>query len=97
MKFRPLTIPRFVPFLRQNHHAWQNVPSVMWISESVPVDFLPIGTIMPTDDETRLSSDTTGNWHSLTVQPLAQWRWEHDREAVLAEDREKKKKGCRGT
>lgn len=55
-------------------------------SERIPNDFIPIGTIEPSDDEEQFPCSSYGDWGSITCQPLAQWRWDHDREKVLAED-----------
>ena len=79
------------PILRLNHHAWKNRPSVIWVSDAVPEDFILIGNIEPSADDRQLTCDSFGNWRSLTLQPLAQWRWDNDREVVLAEDAAKAK------
>ena len=78
--------PSLRAILRKNHHAWKNVPCLIWTSAIVPSDFVAIGSIPPTADEKVLVCNSFGTWNSLTVHPLAQWRWEHDRDAVLAED-----------
>lgn len=77
------------PILYLTHHAWKNKAEVVWIDDELPADFIPIGTIEPTPEEKAIESLTFSSWHSVRIQPLAQWRWDHDREAVLAEDQEK--------
>jgi hypothetical protein len=59
---------------------------VNWVSEPVPSDFVPIGKIIPACEEERIFCNRFGTWGTLTRQPLAQWRWDHERDVVLAED-----------
>jgi hypothetical protein len=84
--------PSLRAILHMNHHAWKNVPCLIWTSETVPRDFVAIGNIPPTADEKGLVCNSFGSWNSLTANPLAQWRWEHDRDAVVAEDAAKAKR-----
>jgi hypothetical protein len=83
--------PSLRPILHLNHHSWQNQPNVLWISENPPQGFIPIGNIDPTNEEKAIPCKSFGNWKALTLQPLAQWRWENERAAVLAEDAVKRK------
>jgi hypothetical protein len=78
--------PALCPILHLNHHLHSNRPNILWISEELPKDFIPLGYIHPTIEEQAVSCPSFGTWLSLTLQPLAQWRWDNDREAVLAED-----------
>ncbi len=78
--------PALRPILHRNHHAWNNEPNVLWVSDEPPPDFTAIGNIDPTAEEQAMPCMTVGNWDALTVQPLAQWRWDNDRAATLAED-----------
>ena len=78
--------PALRPILHLNHHAWKGEPLVRWISVEPPSDLIPIGTIDPTAEEQDLPCPSYGGWSSITNQPLLQWRWDHDRTAVLAED-----------
>jgi hypothetical protein len=45
-----------------------------------------LGKIEPTAEEQALSRLAIAGWQHLTIEPLAQWRWDHERDAVLAED-----------
>lgn len=72
--------------LRLNHHAWKNVANAVWVDEEPHADLIPIGVIEPSARDKRIRCYTFGSWHSVTIQPLLQWRWDHDRAAVLAED-----------
>lgn len=78
--------PALRPILHLTHHSWSGVPEVFWISDSVPDEFVPIGSIPPTPEEKRIESSSLGDWHSMAIQPIAQWRWDNDRTSVLAED-----------
>jgi hypothetical protein len=78
--------PALRPILHLNHHAWVNDPRVLWVSDVPPADLIPIGTIEPTPEERAFPCMTFGDWSGLTVQPLAQWRWDHDRAAVIKKD-----------
>jgi hypothetical protein len=78
--------PALRPILHLNHHVWGNEPSTLWVSEALPSNFLFLGKIGPTDEEQALSRLKFGRWEHLTIQPLAQWRWDHERDVVLAED-----------
>lgn len=78
--------PSLRPILRKTHHAWEGQPEVIWVDDEVPSRFIPIGTIEPTPDERSISCAPFGSWESAALQPLLQWRWDHDRAAVLAED-----------
>jgi hypothetical protein len=83
--------PALRPILHLTHHSWDNRPNVLWISEGVPPHLIPIGMIQPTTDEQAIPCVSFGNWSSLTLQPLAQWKWDHQRDDVLAEDVVKQK------
>jgi hypothetical protein len=90
--------PALRPILCPNHHAWKGRPNILWVSDQVPAEFVPIGTILPTQEEQNVPHLGVGfgRWRGLTVQPLLQWRWDNDREAVLAEDAAKAKKNTEG-
>jgi hypothetical protein len=84
--------PALRRILRKNYHSWDNALCIIWTSETIPDDFLFIGNIAPTSEEKDLVCNTFGLWKSLRVHPLAQWRWENDRDAVLVEDAAKAKR-----
>lgn len=77
------------PILHLTHHAWDTEPQLLWVSDEVPEEFIPIGTIEPMPEDKSMTCKSYGGWGSMPYQALAQWRWDHDREAVLAEDRKK--------
>jgi hypothetical protein len=78
--------PELRPILRPTHHVWEGKPWVLWVYEEPPQDFFPLGLIDPTPEEQMLETTASGLWDAITIQPLMQWRWDHDRVAVLAED-----------
>jgi hypothetical protein len=80
------------PILHLNHHSWDNEPNALWTSGEPPPDLIPIGTIDPTTEEQNIPCMSFGSWQSLLLQPLAQWRWDNERDAVLAQDVIKRKK-----
>lgn len=81
--------PALRPILNLTHHAWTGKREVLWISDTVPDEFIPIGSIQPTSEEKEIRSGSFGGWPSMAIQPLAQWRWDNDRDAVLTEDKTK--------
>ena len=78
--------PDLRPVLTLTHHSWDNKPEILWISDPPPDDFIPIGTIEPTSTEKAMECLSFGGWGAVQIQPLAQWRWDNDRDSVLAED-----------
>lgn len=79
--------PSLRPILHLTHHKWDNKRELMWISDEVPPELIPIGGIEPTREEQEMDCETHGLWTSLLLQPLLQWRWDNQREVALAEDR----------
>lgn len=61
-------------------------PILEWQDEPPPRAFKLIGTIPPTPDERKAKCDSSGCWENSPILLLAQWRWQHDREALLAEE-----------
>jgi hypothetical protein len=84
--------PALRPILCLTHHSHSGQRELIWINDPVPAGFVPLGRIDPTPEETAFKCFTFGGWASLMIQPLMQWRWDHDRAAVLAEDQAKKAK-----
>lgn len=82
--------PALREILRPTHHSWEGDPLLRWVDEAVPEDFIPIGRIEPDAGECEMNSSSHGSWMTIQMQPLLQWRWDHDREAVLAEDNARK-------
>jgi hypothetical protein len=74
--------PMLRPILHLTHHAWKNRPQMLWVSDPPPEDFIPLGAIEPSPEEQSQECYASGGWESCRIQSLAQWRWDHDREAA---------------
>ena len=66
-------------------HRYNGKLDLQWIDNPLPKSFIPIGTIKPTAKERNLLCNTFCMWETIAVGALDQWRWDHDREALLAE------------
>jgi hypothetical protein len=57
-----------------------------WVNGPPPKMFLRVGNIPPSEAD--LAADVLHYvvWSAITQEVLAEWRWAHDREAVMAED-----------
>jgi hypothetical protein len=81
-----LNDPRLVTPLLLTHHAWGGVADLHWVSDPVPADAVRLGRLPVTAEEAAAECNSWSGWASCQIQPLLQWRWDHEREAVLAED-----------
>jgi hypothetical protein len=82
--------PALRTILHLNHHSYVDEPNVLWISstEELPEDFIHIGTILPSPNEIAIYCiPRCGSWPSLTWDALTQWRWDNERDALLADER----------
>jgi hypothetical protein len=86
-----LADPRLREVLRLTHHSWRGNPEVSWVSDPVPATFARLGEIPPTDAEATANSNSNGNWEYFRLQVLLQWRWDNERDKVLAEDAEEQR------
>jgi hypothetical protein len=80
-----LAEPLLRTILTQSHHHWQDEPCVYWVNDPVPAEFLALGRLPPAKKEAARSTNSA-DWVSFGYQIHAQWRWDHEREAVLAEE-----------
>src|SRR5262249_47605319 len=78
--------PHLRSLLRLEHHSWGGQLEVNWVGEPPPATFRPLGMIEPSRQEQRLECHSFGGWENFPVQVLLQWRWDHEREALLAEE-----------
>src|ERR1700722_455847 len=76
------------------HHSWKNDPNLLWVSMPPPEDYRLIGTIKPGPADKRRQCSGSGGW-AFAYQVLTEWRWVHDRDAVLREDAEYAEKQAR--
>ena len=87
--------PQLGAILLLNHHAWKNDPAILWVSEPVPESFRRLGRIEPSETEKQMPCAASGGWGTFPLQLHLQWRWDHDREAVLKEDEIKNQEKAR--
>jgi hypothetical protein len=72
-----------------SHHAHENSPNVLWVFDPPPAGFQKLGVIAPTEAEAKMACLSASGWEYFPLQSYLQWRWDHEREAVLREDAEK--------
>jgi hypothetical protein len=61
-------------------------PCLTWILELPPVTFQKLGQIEASNQDAEARSNSYGSWEGLADAVLMEWRWEHDRERVDAEN-----------
>ena len=83
-----LSDPSVRRILKLTHHRWRGDLEIIWVPEPPPRKFTMIGKLRPTPADRNIRCYSHSGWESLPLQRLAQWRWEHDRDAVLREDAE---------
>lgn len=76
--------------LINRHHNWVEQPAMLWVSGPPPKEFRMFGKIDALPKDLKLDSGSYGAWNFFPIQVLAQWRWDNERAAVLAEDEVKK-------
>lgn len=74
------------PSLSLTHHAWKGMPQALWIAEPPPASFLPVAPLAPSLEDEAIVSNAYSGWENFPFHILLQWRWDHDREALLAEE-----------
>jgi hypothetical protein len=74
--------------LTHHYHAamGRNQFAAAQLDGPVPHNFQRIGNVQPSEDERLLRCPYKCSWDALRESVLMQWRWDHEREAVLAED-----------
>ncbi len=88
--------PRLREILRLTHHAWAGQLDLHFTSDPPPPEYRFLGEIPLDDDDRAIDSTSFGPWSSA-IQVLAQWRWDHDREALLREEAEEAKRAAEET
>jgi hypothetical protein len=68
------------------HHAYKSVPNIFWSWDLMPTNFRVIGVIELSELERQANSNSYTGWQSVPRDAYLQWRWDHDREALLAEE-----------
>jgi hypothetical protein len=75
-----------------NHHNHNNDVARLWLNDPPPPDtFTRIGMIEPDETERKLSCNSWSGWALLPYEVLRQWRWDHDRDALIADDAERRR------
>jgi hypothetical protein len=78
---------RLSQILRTDHHHHREL-QLGWLSRPPPKSFRYLGNIAPSMKEEKLRAAVfLRSWEVLPEQVLLQWRWDHDREALLAEEK----------
>jgi hypothetical protein len=86
--------PQLRKIQKLNHHSWKNGPNMCWVSMPPPDGYRLIGSIKPSLADKRRQYSGSGGW-AFAYQVLTEWRWVHDREAVLREDAENAERQAR--
>ncbi|MBW8863396.1 MAG: hypothetical protein JF609_00435 [Verrucomicrobia bacterium] len=84
----PIGHPAVRRILVLNHHNWKGKQELTWVDEPPPKEFRQLGCINLTPEDMEILCNAYGSW-SCGIQVLLQWRWDNEREKVLAEDKEK--------
>lgn len=87
----PLDHPSLRRLLRLTHHNREQLGhahsfSQAWLAGPVPDGFQLLGNVPPRSDEAPPLFPHQVSWEALRANALEQWRWDHERETVLAED-----------
>lgn len=82
------TEPGFTRLLRLTHHFFPGEVAAIWLGEwhPVPATFKPIAPVAAANDDLAGLLNAWSYHDYLPLQIEMQWRWDHDREAVLRED-----------
>lgn len=73
------------PALVLTHHSHDGHAFVFWTGELPPSDWLPLDPVPPSAEEATLVCRSYTHWDLVARQALLQWRWDHEREALLAD------------
>src|SRR5688572_28417054 len=68
------------------HHAWGSHQNVFWSWDLMPAEFRIIGVLDLSESDRQATSQSHAGWQSVPIHAFLQWRWDHDREALLAEE-----------
>lgn len=79
-------LPVIFDTLIKTHHSWKRHPEILWVNHPMPDQFRIIGQVTLSHEDLNAVSNTFGGWESIPLQVLTQWRWDHEREALLQEE-----------
>lgn len=74
------------------HHAWNGRRDAAWVTTPVPEAYISAGQIALTAEDEQIELESYAAWDGFPLQILKQWRWDHDRENLLIEDKERAEK-----
>jgi hypothetical protein len=80
-KARPLAL---------NRHAGPAEPCRHFVRGAPPRSFRLLGALTPSPRERAAECWSWGRWELFALQALLEWRWKHDRKALLAEEARRK-------
>jgi len=75
------------PILMLNSFQWRNEPCISIVMGPRPASFERIGVIEPTRSEASVQCEELTRWDVIAMHILNEWRWKHDRDALVAEVR----------
>jgi hypothetical protein len=81
-----LADPAARAILKLTHHSWKGHVGIVWVQGAPPKRFRYLGTLAPTAKDRSRTCNSYSGWEWGAGQVLMQWRWDHERAAVLAED-----------
>jgi hypothetical protein len=85
--------PRLREVLVQNRFFYRNEPAISWLGGKPPASIKRIGTIEPTKAESTIVCNSFGFWDEQSGNDAyLEWRWEHDRAALMDEQQKKNTK-----
>jgi hypothetical protein len=87
-----LAEPQLQAVLRLTHHNRQDEPCIGWVFPTVPEKYPFLGQLPVSRKEAARYREGLANWDSMPPAVLAQWRWDHERDAVLAEEEAERRK-----
>jgi hypothetical protein len=78
--------PTLREILSPTYHFSRGKPYFLWVCDPVPATFTRLGRISPTNEEASLNCEALAGWEIFPLQVFLQWRWDHERDQMLAED-----------
>ena len=81
--------PEALEVLRLTHHNCNGSPLYAWLPPQLPAEFRHFGPAVVSKTDANVVNYTSAEWTVLSSQ-LVQWRWDNQREALQAEEREKR-------
>lgn len=68
------------------HPSRWKKPSMYWIDDPAEEGMVLLGMVAPSAEEKQLKTDSYGGWLNFQYDALTHWRWENEREKLLAEE-----------